>query len=150
MDWLQRDRSCLWLLTHLHLDVGWGCSHAKAQLYVPDGLCTGRVADAGYELHWSYGQAPTYNFTTWRGLLTAWWSANSLASHLTAGFLEPAALPPVHLSEQPQSLPRVRGVERGSPSWWGCGRVARQGGTNGRDCNSRLRERQSATAVNLF
>lgn len=151
MDWLQRVSSCLVLLTHLHLDVGSGCSHAEAQLYVPDGLLTGLVADAGCELHWNYRQAPTYNFTTWPGLLTAWWSANSLASHLTAGFLEPAALPPVPFVRAATEPAQSQGSGKlGSPSWWGCGRVALQRATNGRDGSIRLWVRQSATAINLF
>lgn len=137
MDWLQQDSSCLGLLKHLHLDVGWGCSHAKAQLYVPDGLFTGLVADAGCELHWSYRQAPTYNFTAWRGLLTAWWSANSLTSYLTAGFLETGALPPVPFVRAAAEPAQSHGNGEALPLDGGMA-----GGHKWRDCSSRLRERQ--------
>ena len=44
------------------------------------------------------------DFSTWLGLLTTWWPEVSHASHLTAGFLEAAALLPILFVLPPKSM----------------------------------------------
>lgn len=103
----------------------------------------------GCELSWAHPQVSACDFSTWLGLLTTWWSEVSHASHLTAGFLEAAALLPILFVRAVREPHRFKGVDKKALPF-DRSEVTLQRSREWEILSSRLWELQVTTTTNLF